>query len=98
MRIYISGSIRGTSDFMERFARAEMRMKALGYEVINPTCLATVYGGLTDEEYLKIDLELLSCCDAIFMQIGYTESVGAMTEWRLAKKLGLKIIYEQEET
>lgn len=96
MRIYISGPIRNTSDYMERFARAEMRMKALGYDVINPTCLSAVYSGLTDEEYLKIDLELLSCCDAIYMQDGYTKSVGAMAEWRLAKKLGLRMIYEEE--
>ena len=35
-KIYISGPISGTDDFMERFASMETRLHELGYAVINP--------------------------------------------------------------
>ena len=34
--IYISGKITGTTDFVERFARAESHLKLQGWRVINP--------------------------------------------------------------
>lgn len=40
MRIYISGPITGTTDYKERFAVAEEKLKANGYEVVNPAKLA----------------------------------------------------------
>jgi hypothetical protein len=33
---YISGLISGTTDYMERFASMETRLRELGYSVINP--------------------------------------------------------------
>lgn len=36
MRIYISGPITGTDDYMERFAKAEEELTAAGHQVYNP--------------------------------------------------------------
>lgn len=35
-RVYISGSITGTDDYMERFSKAEKELEAQGFGVINP--------------------------------------------------------------
>ena len=34
--VYISGAISGTTDYMERFEKAENKLKDEGYTVINP--------------------------------------------------------------
>ena len=96
MRVYLSGRIRNTTDYMERFQRAEMKMKALGHEVFNPTLLSTVYPFLTDDEYLKLDLAILENMDTIYVMPGLEKSEGMQAELRKAKQLGLKIIYESE--
>ena len=36
MKIYISGAISGTKDYMERFARAEKELTEKGWSVVNP--------------------------------------------------------------
>ena len=36
MKIYLSGPITGTKDYMKRFAEAEQRLTERGHSVINP--------------------------------------------------------------
>ena len=36
MKIYISGAITGTDDYMERFEKAEKELTDKGYSVLNP--------------------------------------------------------------
>ena len=36
MKVYISGPITGTTDYMERFSEAQKHIESLGYSVINP--------------------------------------------------------------
>ena len=36
MKIYISGAITGTDDYMERFEKAEKELAEKGYSVVNP--------------------------------------------------------------
>ena len=36
MKIYISGAITGTDDYMERFSKAEKELAEQGYSVVNP--------------------------------------------------------------
>ena len=38
-RVYISGAITGTTDYMERFASIESKLLSLGYEVVNPSTI-----------------------------------------------------------
>lgn len=72
MRIYISGPITGTTNYMERFAAAEEYLMKEGYVCINP---AKVNAGLpsdtTHEEYMKTSICMLHMCDAyICLKVG----------------------------
>lgn len=94
-RVYISGKITGTTDFMQRFDAAEERLKAEGYAVLNPA-KANSYmpEDTTWEEYMKVSLTLLQMADAIYMLDGWEDSKGARQEYNMAvNQLHLKIMY-----
>lgn len=71
MRVYISGPITGTEDYMERFARAEKRLIIDGYSVINPASVNSMMpSDTTYEEYMKMSITMLDMCEAICMLKG----------------------------
>ena len=39
MKIYISGKITGTTDYMERFGNKQRELEQKGYEVVNPALI-----------------------------------------------------------
>lgn len=69
MKIYISGAITDTDDYMERFERAERKLRERGEtEIINPAKVcASLPKTLTHEEYMKICLAMLSLCDEVYL-------------------------------
>lgn len=92
MKIYISGKITGTSDYMDRFAKAEKALRTKGLEVVNPA-KEDLPKNLPWEEYMKHDVKLLAGCDAIYMLDGWRQSRGACLERELALNLKLKVLY-----
>ena len=98
--IYISGQITGTSDYMERFAKAEKLLKMSGWAVINPTAISSMFpeGRLTHRKYMKIDKVLLSACDDIFMLHNWKTSKGARKEYRMARRKRLVVLLEDRLT
>ena len=94
-KIYISGPISGTNDYMERFASMETRLQELGYVVINPAkeC-AHLPDSTTWKEYMSECLKMLLLCDAICMLKGWSNSKGAKIELDVASKCDLTVIYE----
>lgn len=96
MHIYISGRVSGTSDFYKRFAEAEEKLLRQGYSPVNPVKNAPL--NKSWEYYMRQDIIKLMCCDSIYMMIGWKKSKGARIEHDLAKKLGLRIIYENKRT
>ena len=95
MRIFISGPITGTKDYLERFAAAERELSHRGYEVINPAkVLAVVPVELSRETCMAVTLPLLKACDAVYMLKGWIGSSGATIEHTHANKVGMEILYE----
>ena len=97
MKIYISGAITGTDDYMERFEKAEKKLTEQGYSVINPAKVnAQLPEDTTYEEYMKMCFCMLDICEAIFMLKGWRKSCGANREYGYALAKDMIIMYEKE--
>lgn len=97
MRIYISGAITGTDDYIERFKAAEHNLKQelSGVEVVNPAAVnAMLPTDSTYEEYMEMSINLLKMCDAIYMLKGWEASRGANREYGYAVGSRKVVIYE----
>ena len=95
MKIYISGAITGTDDYMERFAKAEKELTEKGYSVINPAKVnAQLPEETSYEEYRKMSFCMLDMCDGIYMLKGWKKSGGANRELGYAMAKNMIIMYE----
>ena len=95
MKIYISGAISGTDDYMERFANAEKELTENGYSVINPAKVnAQLPEDTTYEEYMKMSILMLDMCDSVYMLKGWEKSCGANRELGYAMAKNMIIMYE----
>ena len=92
-RIYISGAITGTDDFMERFAKAQRELESQGYSVINPALVnSNMPEDTTYEEYMKMAFTMIDMCKTIYFLDGWEKSVGANFERAYAIKASKNII------
>lgn len=99
MRVYISGAITGTHDFMHRFAKAEAELKSQGYSVINPAAVnSRLPSDTTYEEYMKMSLIMLDMCDAIYILKGWKKSCGANREYGYALAKDYVVMFEGDES
>ena len=96
MKIYISGPITGTEGYMEIFARAEEKLHAEGYIVVNPARINAQLPkhATSHEEYMRVSLVLLEMCDAVLMLKGWRESRGCRMELEYACEHGITITFE----
>ena len=96
-KIYISGAVTGTMDYMSRFSRAEEQLKAQGFEVINPAAVNAVLPRSTSYgEYMDMSRLMLSFCRSIYMLNGWEHSCGAKQEFARAVLDGKKIYFEKD--
>lgn len=94
-KVYISGPITGTTDYMERFKKAQEYLEGKGYTVVNPALInSNLPEDTTWDEYMEISLILVRMCDAIYLLKGWEESKGVEVELRTAKYFGMEIIKE----
>ena len=95
MKIYISGAISNTDDYMKRFAKAEKELTDKGYSVVNPAKVNAQLPEDTDyEDYMKMSFCMLSMCDSIYMLHGFEKSCGANRELGYAMARDKIIMYE----
>ena len=82
MKIYISGAITGTDDYMERFAKAEKELTEQGYSVVNPAKVNSQLPEYTTyEEYMNMCFCMLNMCESIYMLKGWSKSCGSNREY-----------------
>lgn len=95
MRVYISGAISGTDDYIDRFQKIEDSLSKQGMSVINPAKLnESLPDDLSYEDYMQIDFVMIDLCDGIYMMDGWQKSRGANREFGYALAKGMKIMYE----
>ena len=95
MKIYISGAITGTDDYMERFAKAEKELTEQGYSVVNPAKVnAQLPEDTSYEEYMNMSFCMLDMCDGIYMLKDFEKSCGANREYDYALAKVMIIMYE----
>jgi len=95
MNVYISGPISGQDKATQRFNfdSAQAEWEAKGYMVINPFPIAKE----SYEEGLRACIKLLCECDTIYMLNGWSKSIGAKLEHKIASAIGMNILYEEED-
>lgn len=94
-KVYISGPITGTKDYLEKFEDIETALVLVhqGVEVINPAKVnANFPESTTWEEYMRMSLCMLSMCDGIYMMEGWQQSRGANLEYAYAKGMGIMVL------
>lgn len=95
MKVYISGKVTGTTDYMTRFGDAEARLIQKGYTVLNPVAVTqNLPQDTTWQGYMAIALAMLLQADAIYMLSGWETSKGAAVERAVADSLGLLVTFE----
>ena len=94
MKLYLSGAITGTDDYMDRFSMAEKSLEA-EHTIINPAKVnAQLPSDTNYEDYMKMSFCMLDMCDGIYLLKGREKSCGSNRELGYAMAKG-KIILRQ---
>ena len=97
MKIYISGPITGTDDYMQRFGEAAEKLFRRGYVPVNPAEVNSKLPACTTyEEYMKMSICMLDMCEAIYMLDGWEKSRGANREYGYALGQKKLIIFDED--
>ena len=91
MKVYLAGSITGTDDYHERFARYAMALRKEGHSVYNPA--AANQEGRTRAAIMGHLLPILCEQEAIAMIPNWEQSRGACIEILLARYIGLEVMF-----
>ena len=104
MKIYISGPVTGTTDYIERFAKTEKHLSSSfgKIEIFNP--VRYIINTLRKPEEIGwpfiMSILLDELCYGnythIYLMQGWQNSEGAVIEKCYAKRLGMEFIYEAE--
>ena len=95
MKIYISGPITGTDDYMERFEAAEKMLTEAGLSVVNPAKVnAQLPKETTYTEYMDMSVTMLHMCDAVYFLRGWENSRGSTVEFEEAYTKKKAILFE----
>lgn len=96
MKIYISGPITNCQDYKQNFTYHAAKLRAKGHQVLDPTVWDREKLHLKYNEYMALDLAMLSVCDAIYMLPGWTDSHGAKVELDKAVEMGKRIYHASD--
>lgn len=80
--VYIAGPITGIDDYRERFEKAEKAIADLGFVPLSP---ARNPYGLTNEQYMLMNVSAITVASAVYFLPGFQSSYGAQLEMQYAK-------------
>ncbi|HED3065059.1 TPA: DUF4406 domain-containing protein [Kluyvera ascorbata] len=93
MIVHIAGPMTNRPQFNRpAFFAAAARLRATGNIPLNPAVLPS---GLSQADYMSICMAMLQRAEAIYLLDGWKNSDGAVAEYHLAYKLGLKVLTSQ---
>jgi len=87
---YLSGRISGDSSYKKKFAYYQKKLEKHGYDVFNP---ALQPEGLTYDQYMERDLEILDGADVVFFMPDWILSNGCNIEWETAYRHDKEKVY-----
>ena len=84
---------------VERARAAACQLMRLGYAVICPHTMTAGWEGegITYDQFVAADLEIVRRCDAILLLPGWSGSKGALAEYRMAVRAGVAEVSSIEE-
>lgn len=101
--LYVAGpySIGNTQENIRRAETVSVNLIRQGFHVLTPHKNTAGYekyedGNITYETWIKMDLDLLSRCDAVYVMVNSEESQGVRKEIEFAQAAGMTVIYEAE--
>ncbi len=95
-RIYLSGPMSGLPDLnFPAFNAEAARLRALGFEVVNPAEL-NPEPDTGWHECMRNDLKALLDCDTLALLPGWQHSSGAHLEMHVAHRVGMDIVFAKE--
>lgn len=83
--VYIAGPITGVEKYWEPFEQAEDAVEAAGFIPLTPTRLPQ---GLTNEQYMRIDMAMIDTADAVLLLPGWLGSSGTLVEYSYCSYTG----------
>jgi len=93
-RVFISGPMTGHPEMNYPAFHAKAEELASGWaEVVNPA----LNTGTTWEEFMRAAISQIVTCDAVHFLPGWQQSRGSRLEHKIAKELGLHIVYPSGE-
>ena len=100
-RVYLSGPITGTKNYLLNFLRAENTIRASkkfkSCDVVNPARLGNVLPYGTHKEYMELCYSLVGMSDKMVMLDGWQKSKGARLEKKMAEEMDMEIYELQED-
>lgn len=84
----------GVEDFNRAaFAAEAARLRAMGFEVVNPAEIVPEGGGTDWERYMRADLRAMLTCDTVALLPGWERSRGAHLEVHVAHRVGIDVVF-----
>lgn len=96
MKVYIAGPMTGLPDYNRAaFFCAAEALKEKGCYV--PVHTAWMVDCLSRVDYMRMALQMMLTCEAIYLLRDWNNSAGAQTEHAIAALCGLQLMYEDDE-
>lgn len=94
--VYVSGPITGVPEANRpAFQRAAASLRTVGHQPVVPHEICP--NPESWEAAMRCDIAVLCTCDAIAMLPGWEQSRGARLEHAVARELGLRVIFMNQE-